>query len=99
MQNENQAAEALGSLNQEKEFGFFERYVDEEVISRFLQIAPRRVLEMARAGELPSHPLGSGVRKTWRFLISEIDAYLRSLRKTVRGTMTPAVPRARKRRN
>jgi hypothetical protein len=39
------------------------------------------------------------MRKTWRFLISEIDAHLRGLEKPARGTMAPAVPRARKRSN
>ena len=99
LQSENQSAGTPRSLAQGEEFGFFEPYVDEDVISRFLRIAPRRVLEMAREGELPSHPLGSGMRKTWRFLISEIDAHLRGLEKPVRGTMAPAVPRARKRSN
>lgn len=38
----------------------------------FLAITKRRVLELARAGELPAHPLGCGSRKTWRFRLSEL---------------------------
>lgn len=44
----------------------FEPFVDENVVARFLQITPRRVLEMARKGH---------TRKTWRFRMSEIDAH------------------------
>jgi hypothetical protein len=73
------------------EFGSFEPYVDEFVIARFLQIEPRRVLEMARAEEIPGHPIGR-TRKTWRFRLSEIDAHFSALRKPVRATMAPAVP-------
>lgn len=32
--------------------GKFESYVDEHVVGRFIQLAPRRVLEMARKGEI-----------------------------------------------
>jgi hypothetical protein len=71
--------------------GFFEPFVDEFVTGRFLQIEPRRVLEMARAGEIPSHPIGR-TRKTWRFRLSEIDAHFSTPRKPVRATMAPAVP-------
>jgi hypothetical protein len=54
--------------------GSFEPFVNELVIARFLQLAPRRVLEMARKGELPAHPIGR-TRKTWRFRVSEINAH------------------------
>jgi len=55
-------------------WGPFEPFVDEHVVASFLQIEPRRVLEMARKRLLPAHPLGL-TRKTWRFRISEIDAH------------------------
>jgi hypothetical protein len=45
---------------------------------------------------LPSHPIGKQ-RKTWRFRISEIDAYLSNSRKQPHGTMGSAVPGARER--
>jgi Helix-turn-helix domain len=73
------------------EFGSFEPYVDEFVIARFLQIEPRRVLEMVRAGEIPGHPIGR-TRKTWRFRLSEIDAHFSTPKKPVRATMATAVP-------
>lgn len=94
-----QSAETPKLTSQEPDFGLFEPFVDERVVSSFLDITPRRVLEMARAGELPAHPIGSGVRKTWRFRISEIDEHFSQLKKPVRATMTPAVPQAKKRSN
>lgn len=65
-------AETSVLASQSAEFGQFEPFVDEHVIARFLDITPRRVLEMARVGEIPAHPIGSGIGKTWRFRISEI---------------------------
>jgi hypothetical protein len=94
-----QPVETAALASQPSEFGQFEPFVDEHVISRFLGITPRRVLEMARAGELPSHPIGHGIRKTWRFRISEIDAHFSQAKKPVCVTLTPAVPRTINRSN
>ena len=50
----------IGSLGQGETpalLGPFEPFVDEHVVARFLQITPRRVLEMARKKEIPSHPM------------------------------------------
>jgi hypothetical protein len=75
-------------------FGSFEPFVDEHVIARFLQVAPRRVLEMARKGELPAHPIGR-TRKTWRFRVSEVAAHFSN---TGHATMPAAVPGATRRK-
>lgn len=53
---------------------YYEPFVDELVVAAYLQISPRRVLEMARKGEIPRHPIGH-IRKTWRFRMSEIHAH------------------------
>jgi hypothetical protein len=29
-------------------------------------------LQMARTGEIPAHPIGTGPRRTWRFRLSEL---------------------------
>ena len=50
----------------------FEHFVDATRAAEFLGIKPRRLLEMARAGQIPGHPLGNGARRTWRFRLSEI---------------------------
>jgi len=49
-----------------------EHFVDSVRAAEFLGIKPRRLLEMARAGQIPGHPLGTGARRTWRFRLSEI---------------------------
>jgi hypothetical protein len=59
--------------NQAKACTTFEPYVAAEPVAQLLSIKPRRVLEMARSGELPAHPIGKGRRRTWRFRLSEID--------------------------
>jgi len=49
-----------------------EPFVDADEAGRFVSLRPRRVLELARKGILPGHPLGCGVRKVWRFRLSEL---------------------------
>lgn len=49
-----------------------ERFVDADEAGKFLSLNRRRILELARAGKLPAHPLGSGKRKTWRFMLSQL---------------------------
>lgn len=51
-----------------------EPYVDADRAAEFLDLTRRRVIEMARAGALPGHPLGEGVRRVWRFRLSELHA-------------------------
>jgi hypothetical protein len=53
-----------------------EKFVDQVVASQFLSITPRHLLELARAGTIPAHPLVRGKRRTWRFLLSELSDYL-----------------------
>jgi hypothetical protein len=56
-----------------KEFEF-EPFVDAEQAGKFLRLQPRRVLQLARQGKLPGYPLGNGIRKVWRFRLSELAA-------------------------
>ena len=53
-----------------------EPYVDADRAAEFLSLSRRRVLEMARAGILPGHPLGEGARRVWRFRLSELHSAL-----------------------
>jgi len=55
-----------------------EPFVSAEVVAEFLSITRRQVLELARKGELPAHPLCSGRRRTWRFRLSEVSEDLAS---------------------
>jgi len=57
-----------------------EPFVDSTRTAEFLGIKPRRVLEMARAGQLPAYPLGTGARRTWRFRLTEISKAVASRR-------------------
>jgi excisionase family DNA binding protein len=49
-----------------------EPFVDATRAAEFLGLKPRRVLEMARAGQIPAYPLGRGERRTWRFRLTEV---------------------------
>ncbi len=95
-----QFAEAVGNylVSNKLEFGGYEPYVDEEVVARFVGITSRRVLEMARDGEIPAHPIGSGSRKTWRFRLSEIEAHFSSKKNSTGATLNSAVPGATRRK-
>jgi hypothetical protein len=55
-----------------------EPFVDAVETGRFLQLRPRRVLELAREGVIPAYPLGTGSRRVWRFRLSEVAAALRA---------------------
>jgi hypothetical protein len=49
-----------------------EPFVDAGRAAEFLCVTRRRMLDMARTGEIPAHPLGRGQRKIWRFRLSEL---------------------------
>jgi len=54
-----------------------EYFVAAEAVAAFLSLTRRRVLELARnKGGIPSHPIGSGPRKTYRFRLSEVSDWL-----------------------
>jgi hypothetical protein len=57
----------------------FEPYVAAEEAAAFLKISTRRIKEMARAGTFPAHPVDPNAeRKEWRFLLSELSAWMRA---------------------
>jgi len=49
-----------------------EPFVDASKGGEFLGITRRRMLELARTGKIPGHPIGQGKRRTWRFRLSEL---------------------------
>jgi hypothetical protein len=53
-----------------------EPFVDAVAAGDFLHLRPRRVLEMARRGEIPAYPLGQGKRRVWRFRLTELASAL-----------------------
>ena len=91
-------APTSGKAERVSQWGSYEPFVDEHVVAGFLGIKPRRVLEMARKGLCPAHPLGDK-RKTWRFRISEIDAHFGGRRERLgTGTIALAVPGTQERK-
>jgi excisionase family DNA binding protein len=58
---------------------FRESYVDAVEAAKFIGASDKTVLRMARTGKLPAHPIGEGLkRRHWRFLISELDGWMRA---------------------
>jgi hypothetical protein len=49
-----------------------EGFVDADEAGKFLSLNRRRILELARGGKLPAHPIGEGARRLWRFRLSEL---------------------------
>lgn len=60
----------------------FEQFVDADEAGRFLALNRRRILELARTGKLPAHPIGDGARRVWRFRLSELATALASAGKS-----------------
>ena len=55
-----------------------ESFVDSDEAARFLSLNRRRILELARAGKPPGHPIGGGTRRVWRFRLSELATAISS---------------------
>jgi excisionase family DNA binding protein len=47
-----------------------------QAAAEYLGLDVKTVTRWARMGYLPAHPLGEGKRKFWRFLESELSAWL-----------------------
>lgn len=57
------------------------RFVDAGEAAKFLSLTRRRVLDLARTGILPAHPIGTGARRVWRFRLTELAAAITSSQK------------------
>lgn len=66
-----------------------EPFRDAEAAAAFLALPKRRVLELARSGEIPAYPIGNGSRRMWRFRLSELAAAL-TTRKNFGSAKTPS---------
>ena len=55
-----------------------EHYVDASEAAQFLSINRRTLMNMARRGNIPAHPVGDGGRHSWRFRLSELDSWMRN---------------------
>jgi hypothetical protein len=62
-----------------------EPFVEANAAGEFLNYSSRTIKQMAREGRIPAHPFGSGARKRWYFLISELAEHLRGQVNSVHG--------------
>jgi len=53
-----------------------EPFVSANEVAKYLSLSPRTVAKMAREGRLPARRISGSKRKTWRFLISEVAAFV-----------------------
>jgi len=53
-----------------------EPFVDATKAAQFINLRPRRLLQLARDGSIPAYPIGDGQRRVWRFRLSEIASVL-----------------------
>lgn len=54
-----------------------ELFVTPQEAAAFLRCSPITVKRLAREGKIPAHSITNGVRKRWRFLISELAAAMK----------------------
>ena len=67
-----------------------ESSVDPGTAARYLHTTRRHVLEMVRAGLIVGHPLDPHAKKKdWRFLLSELHAYMLSCDQRPPGACKP----------
>jgi len=55
-----------------------EPFLEAEEAAPFLKVSPRHLKKLACEGYVPAHPRGEGQRRRWLFLLSELDAWMRS---------------------
>jgi excisionase family DNA binding protein len=55
-----------------------EPYVDAKEGAAFLRIHPKTLMRLAREGVVRAYSFSDGVRRHWRFLVSELDTWMRS---------------------
>ena len=55
-----------------------EPFVDGERAAAFLSMPRKTIMSLARKGALPGHPIGIGLRRVWRFRLSELDRWLQA---------------------
>ncbi len=67
-----------------------EAFVDADTAAGFLGITRRTLLQKVRAGKLPGHPVDPAAeKKDWRFLLSELHAYMLSCESRPPGALKP----------
>jgi len=60
-----------------------EYFVDASVAAEYLHCSRKHILRLSRHGVIPAHPISFGRRITWRYLLSELRAWVLSNRAPV----------------
>jgi len=55
-----------------------EQFVDGQRAAEFLGLPRKTLLNLARRGTVPAHPIGDGMRHIWRFRLSELASWIES---------------------
>jgi hypothetical protein len=55
-----------------------EAYVDAKEGAAFLRMHPKTLMRLAREGIVPAYSFSDGSRRHWRFLLSQLDTWMRS---------------------
>jgi excisionase family DNA binding protein len=55
-----------------------EPYVDAKEGAAFLRMHPKTLMRLAREGSVPAYSFNEGTRRHWRFLISELDKWMKT---------------------
>lgn len=53
-----------------------EYFVDATIAAKFLRCSRKHILRLSRLGVIPAHPISFGRRITWRYLLSELRAWV-----------------------
>lgn len=56
----------------------FEPFVDAERAALFLDMRRKTLLDLARKGKVPGHPVGDGQRRMWKFRLSELEHWMQT---------------------
>ena len=75
--------EPLGDLPERSIHGLdsdarHEPYVGAKGGTAFLCVHPETLMRLARDGSVPAYPFSEGTRRHWRFLISELDKWMKT---------------------
>ncbi len=55
-----------------------ESYVDAKEGAEFLRIHAKTLMRLAREGQVPAYSFSEGTRRHWRFLLSELDKWIKT---------------------
>jgi excisionase family DNA binding protein len=67
-----------------------EPYVDTAEAAAFLSIHRKTLMRLAREGKVPAYSISEGTRRHWRFLLSELDKWMKT---KVNSSPHPVRPR------